>query len=137
VGLSEEVARLRDAIERLKQVSSELKIGELVAQLRDIVDDLYHYVSKDAEHFFIKQVYGGVKVCGRYFEFYVDKASLDMTVKEVYNMFFNNVEVFLTMMKQAIALLHDVVELLSKRLDVVALIREAEQALSKLQQAYS
>jgi hypothetical protein len=137
VSLSEEVARLKDAIERLKQVSSELNVGELVAQLRDIVDDLYHYVSKDAEHFSIRQAYNSVKVCGRYFEFYVDKASLDMTVKEVYNMFFNNVEIFLTMMKQAIALLRDVVEVLVKRLDVVALIREAEQALGKLQQAGS
>jgi hypothetical protein len=118
-------------------VSSELKIGELVAQLRDIVDDLYHYVSKDAEYFSIRQAYNSVKVHGRYFEFYVDKASLDMSIRDVYNAFFNNTEIFLTIMKQAIALLHDVVELLSKRLDVVALIREAEQALSKLQQAYS
>jgi hypothetical protein len=137
VGLSEEVVRLKDAIERLKQISDELKISELVAQLRDVIDDLHHYIMKDAEHFFIKQIYGGVKVCGRHFEFYVDKASLDMSIRDVYNAFFNNTEIFLTIMKQAIALLHDVVELLSKRLDVVALIREAEQALSKLQQAYS
>jgi hypothetical protein len=133
MSLNEEITKLKNAVEKLKQVSSELGINELVAQLRDIVDDLYHYVSKDAEHFFIKQVYGGVKVCGRHFEFYVDRASLNTPIGEVYNMFFNSAEIFLAMMKQAIALLHDVVDMLARRLDITSLMREVEQTLARLQ----
>jgi hypothetical protein len=134
MSLSEEIIKLKEATEKLKQISDELKISELVTQLRDVVDDLYYYVNKDVEYFFIRQVYSSVKIRGRYFEFYVDKASPDTPVKEVYNAFFNNTELFLTIVKCAIALLHDVVEVLTKRLDVIALIREVEQTLSRLQE---
>jgi hypothetical protein len=132
--MRDEIVKLKEAVEKLKQISDELKISELLTSLYDVVDDLYHYVNKDVEYFFIRQVYSSIKIRGRYFEFYVDKASPDTPVREVYNAFFNNTEVFLTIMKNAIALLHDVVEVLTKRLDVIALIREVEQTLSRLQE---
>jgi hypothetical protein len=133
MSLNEEITKLKNAVEKLKQISDELKISELVAQLRDVIDDLHHYVMKDAEYFSIRQAYNSVKVHGRYFELYVDKASLDMPIRDVYNAFFNNTEIFLQMMKQAIALLHDVVEMLARRLDITSLMREVEQTLARLQ----
>jgi hypothetical protein len=134
MSMSEEIIKLKEAIEKLKQISDELKISELVASLYDVVDDLYHYVNKNAEYFFIRQVYGSIRVRGRYFEFHVGNVSSSTPVGEVYSAFFSDNDVLLTIMKQAVALLHDVVETLARRLNIIALIREVEQALSRLQE---
>jgi hypothetical protein len=132
--MRDEIVKLKEAVEKLKQISDELKISELVTQLCDVVNDLYHYVNKNVEYFFIRQVYGSIKIRGSYFEFYVDGASPDSTIREVYNAFFSNNEVFFTIMKKAIGLLHDVVEILAQRLDITALVREVERTLSRLQE---
>jgi hypothetical protein len=132
--MRDEIAKLKEAVEKLKEIAEQLQIQRYVKDLHDAVSDLYHFIERGRVYFYIRLDYGRVKVRGTYWEWIIDKASEKSTIEEVYNLFFNDNEIFMTMLRFVVARLYDIAYMLSEHLDIPRLVVEANKLIEELRE---
>jgi hypothetical protein len=132
--MRDEIVKLKEAVEKLKEIAEQLQIQRYVSDLYNATMDLYHFVERGRVYFSIRQDYGRIKVKGAYWEWIIDKATEKSTIEEVYNLFFNDNEIFMTMLRFVVARLYDIAYMLSEHLNITKLVIEANKLIEELRE---